>query len=393
MVAPGPHNAITDVAGIRVGHAHRLDSDVTAAAADGSEGGSGWATGATVVRAPDEGAIAAVDVRGGGPGTRETDLLDPSHTVQRAHAVVLTGGSAYGLVAADGVMRRLEDEGVGIPMGGPGRVVPIVPAAVIFDLPVGHWRNRPDAAFGYAAAAAAGPGPGPGAAAGAADSGGDPALASAAGAADGSVGAGAGARAGPLKGGVGTASVVLDGGPACGATVGALVVANPVGSVVDASDGLPWGARTELAGEFAALRPPPDAAARERLAELAAKGTVLNTTIGVVATDASLSAAACRRLATAAHDGLARAVRPAHSPLDGDTLFAMSTGMARTPAAADAAAAVPAAMPDELPVLAALCGPAADCVERAIVHAVLAASPAAGIPAYTDVIGRPGVIA
>src|SRR5699024_2822529 len=328
--APGATNTIVDVPGIGAGHAHRVDAGATAGADDGSAAGSGWATGCTVVRAPGAGAVAAVDVRGGGPGTRETDLLDPAHTVQRAHAILLPGGSAFGLAAADGTMRRLEDEGVGIPMGGPGRVVPIVPAAVIFDLPMGDWRNRPDAAFGYAAAAAAGPGDGAaeGADAVGGDAVGEPALAATAGPAEGSVGAGTGARAGPLKGGVGSASVVIDGGPAHGATVGALVVANPVGTVVDTADGLPWGARSELAGEFPALRPAPDAPARERLAELAAKGTLLNTTIGVVATDAALSAASCRRLATAAHDGLARAVRPAPSPLGGDPAFAPAAGRA-----------------------------------------------------------------
>ena len=176
---PGPRNAITDVPGILVGHHHRLDVDATA--------GSGWATGCTVVRAPG-GATAAVDVRGGGPGTRETDLLDPAHTVQKADAILLAGGSAYGLAAADGVMRWLESRGEGIPMGGPGMVVPIVPGAVIFDLPVGGWNQRPDAEFGYLAAEAA-----------------------AQEFATGSVGAGAGARAGALKGGIGTASLVIEG--------------------------------------------------------------------------------------------------------------------------------------------------------------------------------------
>lgn len=159
---------ITDVAGITVGHDHRL--------------GDGWATGTTVLRIstpPDRSAppTVAVDVRGGGPGTRETDLLDPSNTVQTAHAIVLTGGSAYGLAAADGVMLALEQQGVGLPMDDAGHVVPIVPAAVIFDLPVGEWHNRPDAGFGARALSNA-----------AADF------------AVGSVGAGTGARAGALKG-------------------------------------------------------------------------------------------------------------------------------------------------------------------------------------------------
>lgn len=320
----------------------------------GGAAGSGWAAGSTVVRAPG-GATAAVDVRGGGPGTRETDLLDPSHTVQQVNAILLSGGSAYGLAAADGVMRWLEEQGEGIPMGGPGMVVPIVPGAVIFDLPVGGWTQRPDADFGYQAAANAGVE-----------------------FAVGCAGAGVGARAGALKGGVGTASVVLEGGPADGVTLGAIVVANPVGSVLDPRTGLPWGVGAELAGEFGLERPTPQQVAA--LAELAAKGTVLNTTIGVVATDATLSRAACRRLAVAAHDGLARAIRPAHSPLDGDTIFALATGAAPV-ARPDG---VPAAMPAELPLLAALSGPAADCFERAVVHAVLAATTVAGIPAYRD---------
>ena len=349
---PGPRNAITDVPGILVGHHHRVDGDAAL--------GSGWATGCTVVRAPG-GATAAVDVRGGGPGTRETDLLDPAHTVQNADAILLTGGSAYGLAAADGVMRWLEEHGEGIPMGGPGMVVPIVPGAVIFDLPVGGWAQRPDAEFGYQAAEAA-----------AVDF------------ATGSVGAGTGARAGALKGGVGTASIVIEGGPADGVTLGALVVANPVGSVLDPRTGLPWGAGAQLADEFGLADPTAGQVAA--LAELAAKGTVLNTTIGVVATDASLSRAACRRLAVAAHDGLARAIRPAHSPLDGDTIFALATGVGGVARPEG----VPAAMPAELPLLAALSGPAADCFERAIVHAVLAATTVAGIPAYADLVRGDG---
>lgn len=355
---PGARNAITDVPGILVGHHHRLDADARLAGAEesGWVEASGWATGCTVVRAPG-GAMAAVDVRGGGPGTRETDLLDAAHTVQHANAILLTGGSAYGLAAADGVMRWLEEHEEGIPMGGPGKVVPIVPGAVIFDLPVGDWTKRPDTDFGYRAAAAAS---------------GDFAT--------GSVGAGVGARAGELKGGVGTASIVIEGGPADGVTIGAVVVANPVGSVLDPRSGLPWGAGAELAGEFGLSTP--TAAQVAALAELAAKGTVLNTTIGVVATDASLSRAACQRLAVAAHDGLARAIRPAHSPLDGDTIFALATG-SEDIARPDG---VPAAMPAELPLLAALTGPAADCFERAVVHAVLAATTVAGIPAYADLV-------
>lgn len=348
---PGPRNAITDVSGLLVGHHHRLDPDAAL--------GSGWATGCTVVLVPG-GATASVDVRGGGPGTRETDLLDPSHTVQQVDAVLLTGGSAYGLAAADGVMRRLEEQGLGIPMGGPDAVVPIVPAAVIFDLPVGGWRERPDAGFGYRAAQQAGE---------VFDSG--------------SVGAGVGARAGSLKGGVGTASALLD-VPGVGAvTVGALVVANPVGKVFDPANGLPWGVSAELDGEFGLRSPDPAEVAAVNGA--AAKGTVLNTTIGVVATDAALTKAGCKRLAVAGQDGLARAVRPAHSPLDGDTIFALATGTT-APAPDRASSGVPTAFPADLALLDAVCAAAATCVERAIVHAVLAATSVAGIPAYRDVL-------
>lgn len=345
---PGPRNALTDIAGLLVGHHHVLDPDATA--------GSGAVTGCTVVRAPG-GATAAVDVRGGGPGTRETDLLDPANTVRQVHAILLAGGSAYGLAAADGVMRWLEEHGEGLPMSpdDPEQVVPIVPAAVIFDLAVGDWYTRPTAEFGYYAAEAAGP--------------------------DflrGCVGAGTGARAGALKGGIGSASIRFTEGVAAGVTVGALVVANPVGSVFDPRTGLPWGAGTD-GPDFTGLRP----ATAEQLAAanaLPAKSTVLNTTIGVVATDAALDTVACRRLATVAHDGLARAVRPAHSPLDGDTFFALATGTAAPPAAP----AMPTAFPADLPLVDELCTAAAVCVERAVVDAVRSAVSVAGIPAYSD---------
>ncbi len=346
--------ALTDVAGVLVGHHHQLDADATL--------GSGAATGCTVVRVPG-GATAAVDVRGGGPGTRETDLLVPSNTVQQVDAILLTGGSAYGLAAADGVMRRLEEHGEGIPMGE-GLVVPIVPAAVIFDLPVGSWGIRPTADFGYAACANA-----------------------AASVARGSVGAGVGARAGALKGGVGTASTVLAGGPADGATVAALVVANPVGSVFDPRTGLPWGTGSD-GPEFFGLQTP--AAAELAAANaLAPKGTTLNTTIGVVATDLPLSAAGCKRLAMAAHDGLARAIRPAHSPLDGDTFFALATG-GFTPA--ESALPIPPAFAAELPLVDAACAAAALVVERAIVDAVLTAVAVAGIPTYREQLGSAVVV-
>jgi L-aminopeptidase/D-esterase-like protein len=345
---------LTDVAGIAVGHAQRVDDDVTVATPETP--GSGWATGVTVVTAP-PGSVAAVDVRGGGPGTRETDLLDPVNSVQTVHAIVLAGGSAYGLAAADGVMAGLEDDGVGLPMDDRGGVVPIVPAAVIFDLPVGGWRNRPDAALGREALAAAGT---------SVDRG--------------SVGAGSGARAGVLKGGVGTASTTVDLGEGCVVTVAALMVANPVGDVVDPITGLPWDPSVdELAAHGLSA---PASAELAALAELQAKATVLNTTIGVVATDARLDPAATRRIAMAAHDGLAHAVRPAHSPLDGDTVFAVATGAVAPPLDPR----VPAGMNPAVPAIAHVGAAAAMVTRRAVVDAVLSATGVADIPAYRDVL-------
>lgn len=333
MIHPGPRNALTDVAGLTVGHHQRL--------------GDGWATGTTVVLAP-AGATAGVDVRGGGPGTRETDLLDPSHLVQQVQAVVLTGGSAYGLAAADGVMGWLAERGHGFRVGpAQHHVVPIVPAAVLFDLhPAvsgtgGVFGNVPDAGFGRAACDTAGLD-----------------------VAQGCVGAGTGARAGVLQGGIGTASAVLDDGT----TVGALVAVNPAGSVVDPRTGLPWAADHELDGELG-LRAPVHAEV-DALGALVDGASRLNTTIGVVATDAGLTKAQCRRLAVAAHDGLARAVRPAHSMLDGDTFFALAMGQGAV----------------DVPRLDAITAAGADCVARAIVRAVLAATTVAGAPAYRDVL-------
>lgn len=327
---PGATNSLHDVPGVRVGQVQRL--------------GDGWLTGVTCVLAPDVGAVAGVDVRGGGPGTRETDLLDPRNLVERVHAVVLTGGSAYGLATADGVMRRLEQRGIGfpLPVGTTNGVVPIVPAAVINDLGRGgDFGARPGADWGAAAHDAA--------------TAADPSQRPAAG----NAGAGTGAKAGGLKGGVGSASQVLPDGT----VVAALLVANPVGSCVDPRDGTLYAQRFGLPGEFPDLRPadPGDlAAARLRATELTASGTpsVLATTIGVIATDATLTKAQCQKVAGVGHDGMARAVRPAHSMFDGDTLFALATGE-RT-------------APDPFG-FHLLLEAAADCVTRAIGHAILAA--------------------
>jgi L-aminopeptidase/D-esterase-like protein len=338
-------SAITDVGGIRVGQHHRVDADATL--------GSGWASGTTVVLTP-PGTVGAVDGRGGAPGTRETDLLDPSNSVRHVDAVVLSGGSAYGLAAADGVMSWLEEHGRGVAMEG--GVVPIVPAAVVYDLPVGGWQCRPTAAFGYSAAEAAGT---------------EVAL--------GTVGAGAGARVGVLKGGVGTASVTLE----SGVTVGAIVVVNAAGEVIDTATGLPW--QADQSEEFGLTRPPAD-----QIAAFAARNvefSPLNTTIAVIATDAALSPAGCRRIAIAAHDGLARTIRPCHTPLDGDTVFALATGAVEVPPDPE----TPASMSPEVSLITAVGAAAADVLARAVLVGVLAAESVAGIPTYRDML--PGAFA
>jgi len=335
-------SSITDVGGIRVGHFHRVDPDASM--------GAGWACGVTVVLTP-PGTVGAVDCRGGAPGTRETDLLDPANTVRFVDAVLLAGGSAYGLAAAGGIMRWLEERERGVAMKG--GVVPIVPGAVIFDLPVGGWDRRPTAEFGYLACEAA---------CEAAANDDDPAL--------GTVGAGVGARAGVLKGGVGTASTTLP----SGVTVGAVVVVNSAGDVVDRTTGLPWMAAS--IGEFALTPPPADEI--DALAQLPSPLDPLNTTIAVVATDAALSAPACRRVAIAAQDGLARSIRPSHTPMDGDTVFALATGAVEVPPPADA----PAAMSPETRLTTEVGAAAADCLARAVLVGVLAAESIAGIPTY-----------
>ncbi|MBC9955524.1 P1 family peptidase [Yimella sp. cx-51] len=280
---PGPTNCLTDVPGLRVGHHTRR--------------GDGWLTGTTVVRLPDDGAVAGVDVRGGGPGTRETDLLDPRNLIERVHAIVLSGGSAFGLAAADGVMQALADEGIGFPVDAAGRQVPvpIVPAAVVFDLGRGgEPTKRPDASFGAQALAAA-----------TADA-----------VEQGSVGAGTGARAGGLKGGVGSASAVL----ADGTTVAALVVVNAVGSTVVPATGQLYAAQHCMPGELPSVTTQP-----AEISAVAALGAGQATTLAVIATDATLTKAQCQKLAGIGHDGMARAVNPVHTMFDGDTVFATAT--------------------------------------------------------------------
>jgi len=320
QVQPGPDDAITDIGGVLVGHCTRDEP--------------GWLTGVTVVVAP-PGTVGGVAVRGGGPGTRETDLLDPRNLVDAVDAVVLAGGSAFGLAAADGVAAGLYAAGRGWPVGpGDHERVPIVPAAILFDLGRGGgWLNHPGPADGAAAFAAAGAGP----------------------VQQGSVGAGTGARTGGLRGGVGTASAILP----SGVTVGALVVVNAVGE--------PFGHDARmLAAHLAADLdlPTPDAGlvaayrkARAAAVEALRAGTA--TTLAVVATDATLTKAACSTLAGVAHDGFARALSPVHTAFDGDTVFALATGA--RPGVAGL---------DEVDLQTA----AADCVARAIMRAVLAAT-------------------
>lgn len=278
--------SITDVAGIEVGHFTDTRRP----------------TGCTVVIAR-EGAVAGVDVRGAAPGTRETDLLAPTNLVDTVHAVVLAGGSAWGLDAASGVVRWLEEQHVGLDVRFAR--LPLVPAAVLFDLPVGDARIRPDAQSGYEACKAA----------------------SKRAPAEGNVGAGSGAAVGKIfgfdramKGGIGSASLTVD-----GVTVGAIVAVNALGDVVDPETGKPIaGARTKGGKSLADSR---RAILKGDAPKPLLAGT--NTTIGVIATDAKLTKAQATRLAMMGHDGLARSINPVHTMSDGDTLFAIGTGMAK----------------------------------------------------------------
>jgi len=313
------HNGITDVAGIKVGHFTDRQG----------------ITGCTVVLC-EGGAVGGVDVRGSAPGTRETDLLRPLNLVQEVHAVVLSGGSAYGLDAASGVMRWLEEHGIGFHVGV--GVVPIVPAAVLFDLTIGDPKARPDAAAGYQACQDATDGP----------------------VAEGSVGAGTGATVGKLlgprfatKSGLGTASVRIG----KGVVVGAIVAVNAFGDVVDPESGtIIAGTREPLGKGFVNT---------VKLMQGNLGQTVLafaNTTIGVVATDAFLTKEGANKVAQMAHDGLARTIRPVHTMFDGDTIFALATGQKKA----------------DVNIVGAF---AAEVFAQAILRAVRAARPAAGLPA------------
>jgi L-aminopeptidase/D-esterase-like protein len=343
-VATGERGSLVDVAGLAVGHFTDTRRP----------------TGCTVVLCP-QGVVCGVDVRGGAPGTRETDLLKSENTVQQVHAVLLTGGSAFGLDAAGGVMRWLEERGHGLPVG-PARV-PIVPAAVLFDLWVGDASIRPDAAAGYAACMAASfetPAQGTvGAGAGA--------TASSAAPAQGNVGAGAGASVGKLfgieramKGGIGSASVKVG-----GITVAALVAVNAIGDIIAADGSVIAGARN---ADGSALM-------HSTRAMLAGAGPArlmagMATTIGVVATDAALNKPQANKLASLAHHGLSRAIDPL-TVNDGDALFALATGTS--------------GLTPELTVLGAM---AAEATARAVRHAVWAAS---AWVAHAHVPGMPSV--
>ncbi|MEO0820283.1 MAG: P1 family peptidase [Pseudomonadota bacterium] len=329
---PGPANAITDVPGIRVGHAEA----------------PALLTGTTAV-VPDRPATAAVSVAGGAPGTRGTTILAPSSVPTLVHAVVLSGGSAFGLDAAGGAMDWLRGQGVGFRMGSVR--VPIVPSAILFDLATGPapaWEHPPWWELGRQAAA------------GAARS-----------VALGNAGAGLGAKAGGLKGGLGTASLA---GP--GFTVGAIAVANPLGSVTLPGSRAFWAWPFERGGEFGAVAAPTAPVADldhdfERFAAGAdGEGSAPNTTLAVVATDLALGRDETLRVAMMAQDGIARAIRPVHTPLDGDTVFVLATG------------AVP--VRDPIATVARAGMMAADCVARAIARGVYEAAPAAGLPAWRD---------
>jgi L-aminopeptidase/D-esterase-like protein len=326
MIRPGPRNLITDVPGIRVGNAEQ----------------AGQLTGVTVVL-PDRPAVAAVDVRGGGPGTRETDAMQPSALVERVDAIALSGGSAFGLEAASGVASWLAARGRGFPVGA--FRVPIVPSAILFDLKadaVGDWGEMPPyRALGMAACDAA-----------VEDF------------ARGNSGAGMGATAGLLKGGLGSVSAQDDNG----LIVGALAAANPVGAAVMPGQSTLWAWMLEQNGELGGQKPPDSPASLEPdLPDLLQAAA--NTTLVVVAVGEPLTRAQAQRVAIMAQDGIARAVRPAHTPYDGDTVFVISTGEGHPPG------------PAQVARIGAI---AADCTARAIARGVYEAESAGGRPSWRE---------
>jgi len=334
LAKTGKSNGLTDVGGILVGHY----TDVEAVC------------GVTVVVCP-QGAVAGVDVRGSAPGTRETDLMAPHNLIEKAQAVVLSGGFVFGLSAADGVTRWLAAKGYGFPLDQ-GHVVPIVPAAVLYDLGRGADFTPPiNADWGRKACEGAGDSP----------------------VETGNVGAGTGAFSHSIKGGLGSASLILD----SGITVAALVAVNSDGSVINPASGRPWEIGLEVDGEFG------DQGKRAvQLPAPPAPEPVKNTTIGVIATDAALTVAQAQKVAQMAHDGMARAIRPAHTMFDGDTVFCLATGKKELPAKQGIYTA-PAALS-----LNELGHAAANCMTRAIIHAILNAGSLAGMTGFRDLKDR-----
>ena len=324
------HNGLTDVEGLQVGHWSDLEA----------------ATGCTVILSP-AGAVAGVDVRGTAPGTREIALLDPVCMVEKVHAIVLAGGSAYGLAAADGVMRWLEEQGFGLDV----RVakVPIVPAAILFDLGLGRADIRPDAASGYAACQAANSGPVP----------------------QGNVGAGTGATVGKMlgfsqatKAGLGTASKHLAGG----IIVSAIAAVNAIGDVLQPTTGqIIAGARKSIGKGFADSQK----FIESRIGQMASHLTGTNTTLAVVATNVALSKVGARKMAQMAQDGLARMIRPIHTHFDGDTVFALSLG-------------------DKNADVSLIGAVAADVLAEAVVAAVMTADALHGLPCARDMTDLSG---
>ncbi len=323
-------NAITDIPGIEVGQAQDEEA----------------LTGCTVILCR-KGAVGGVDVRGSAPGTRETDLLDPVNLVEKVHAVVLAGGSAFGLEAASGVMRYLAEQKIGFGVGSTR--VPIVPAAILFDLGLGKSSRHPDLEMGYAAASSAAHGP----------------------VQEGNAGAGLGAtvgkifgKAGAMKAGLGTTSLDIGGG----LIVGAIVAVNAFGDVVDPSGGqILAGARPAKVGPLQLGGKGPFANTLEVMKTTAGRtildlATHSNTVIGVVATNARFTKAETTKMAQMAQDGIGRAIRPAHTMLDGDTVFALATGQKKA----------------DVSLVGAY---AAEVLAAAIVRAVQAAKPAGGLPA------------
>ena len=332
----GPLNAITDVPGIEVGSYDRNY------------------TGTTVILAP-KGAVGGVEVRGSAPGTRETDLMRPTNLVDKVDAIVLTGGSAYGLAAADGVMLWLEQKKRGWNVGG-GNVVPIVGAAVLFD-PGRFGRaftDRPNAEFGRLACEAASSGP----------------------LKMGNVGAGAGAIAGGLKGGLGTASVDLGDGVA----VGAVVAVNSLGSTVNLQTGEFYAGYLEVGQEFGGLKRPfmADAGTAAAVA-MADPEAVKNTVIACVATNVRLTKAQAQKVAEMAQDGVARAVRPSHTMFDGDTVFTLATGLLDLDTLKQQAA-----WGNTAANVMKIGSAAADALARAIIHAMLNAQTVGSVASYRD---------